>query len=372
MSEFTQGIGISMPALRGRQGDRTMYVVLPTMTEVNNFIPPDMEPAVERAQRAFDPKHAKDISEYIVSNSKTYVLGAMTYTLDREGEFIPVADGAKIGMLKFPLDAKLRCTDGQHRRHGVKSALEVFEKIGKHDQPIVVYVEPDIVARKQMFSDMNWTARRVAASVNVGFNSRDAFARAVNQVVETHPLLAGRTEKDKPSVGVKSDKIYTLGVLYDVAKRLAIRPEKKVTAAMRERLDEGVLVKKAERFFTLLLDSRPELRDALEHPSSTEELRAKSIIFNGATLKMLASVLYFATEERGYSYAELEGPLRTLDMRPSAVLWTKKTGLVSPSGKAQKLTPSSRLQDIRSATAATLEEIAPLREARVPVVNLAT
>ena len=66
MDDFTQGIGIALPALRGRQGDRTMYVVLPTMTEVNNFIPPDMEPAVERAQRALDPKHAKAIAEYIV------------------------------------------------------------------------------------------------------------------------------------------------------------------------------------------------------------------------------------------------------------------------------------------------------------------
>lgn len=361
MPDFSSSYGISLPALRGQQGARTMYVVLPSMAQVNNFIPPDMEPATERAQRALDPKHARDIGEYMEENPDTYVLGALTYALDRTGSFEAVQDGAKIGMLHLPLEAKLRCIDGQHRRHGIKPALEVLEELGSHDQAIVVYVEPDIVARKQMFSDMNWTARRVSPSVNVGFNSRDVFARAVNQLSETHAVLMGRIEKDRPSVGAKSENLYTLGVLYDVVKRLQLRPEKRVSGRVMETLDERRLVKLGASFFTLILEARPELRKAVEHPGLTDSLRPQSIIFSGAALKMLASVVYFATEERGYKMDELREPLRKLDLSPSAKLWTKQTGFVAPSGKAQKLTPSSRLQDIRAATAAALDVMAPPR-----------
>jgi DGQHR domain-containing protein len=363
MPDFTASFGLSLPALRGQQGERTIYLVMPSMVEVNNVIPPDMEPATERAQRALDPNHARAISEYIENNPQTYVLGALTYALDREGKFEPVAEGAKIGMLSIPLDAKLRCIDGQHRRHGIKPALELVEELARDDQPIVVYVEPDIVARKQMFSDMNWTVRRVSTSVNVGFNSRDIFARAVNQLVDRHPLLAGRIEKDRSSVGQKSEKLYTLGVLYDVIKRLAMRPEKRVSAKLAESFDERKLIRDGQAFLSLLLEHRPELRKAIERPDLTEDLRVKSIIFSGATLKMMASVVYFATNDRGYQLAELGAPIAALDFSPSAKLWREETGFVAPSGKAEKLTPSSRLQDIRAATSATLELVAPERMA---------
>jgi DGQHR domain-containing protein len=361
MPDFSSSFGLSLPALRGRQGERIIYLVMPSMVEVNNVIPPDMEPATERAQRALDPNHARAISEYIEGNPDTYVLGALTYALDREGRFEAVAEGAKIGMLSIPLDARLRCIDGQHRRHGIKPALEVVEELANDDQPIVVYVEPDLVARKQMFSDMNWTVRRVSTSVNVGFNSRDIFARAVNQLVDRHPLLAGRTEKDRPSVAKKSDKLYTLGVLYDVMKRLAMRPEKRVSTKVAETFDERKLVRDGGAFFSLLLEARPELRKATERPDLTEELRGGSIIFSGATLKMMASVVYFATQDRGYQLAELREAISQLDLSPTAKLWRETTGFVAPSGKAQKLTPSSRLQDIRAATSATLELVAPER-----------
>jgi DGQHR domain-containing protein len=367
MTDFSNSSGLSLPALKGRQGERVLYLVMPSMAEVNNVIPPDMEPATERAQRALDPNHARAISEYIQNNTEAYVLGALTYAVDREGRFEAVQDGASIGMLHIPLDARLRCIDGQHRRHGIKPALEVIEELAAHHQPIVIYVEPDLVARKQMFSDMNWTVRRVSSSVNVGFNSRDVFARAVNQLVNQHPLLVGRTEMDRPSVRAKSDKLYTLGVLYDVIKRLAMRPEKRVSAKLAETFDERKLAREGAAFLSLLLEARPELRKATERPDQTEELRTESIVFSGATLKMLASVVYFATHERGYQLAELREPISKLDLSPDAKLWRETTGFVAPSGKAQKLTPSSRLQDIRAATSATLDLVAPEQtEAAVP------
>ena len=45
--------------------------------------------------------------------------------------------------------------------------------------------------RRQMFADMNNTAKRVSKAVSISFDSRDPFARAVNDIAD-YPLLAGR------------------------------------------------------------------------------------------------------------------------------------------------------------------------------------
>jgi DGQHR domain-containing protein len=353
MGRFTANVGVTIPALRGKQGSRTLYLALPTMGVINNFIPPDMEPTAERSQRAFDPNHARRIGEYIVGNPEEYVLGAMTYAIDRDGIFDPVEPGAPIGMLTIPLEARMRSIDGQHRRHGIKSALDVAVEVGEEHSAVLFYVEGDLEKRKQMFSDMNWTPRPVSKSVNVGFNSRDPFSRAVQHLVESHPLLMGRAEAERASIPKGSTNLYTLGVLHDVLKRLVIGPERRLTAG--KRVTEAEIVEAGEDFFTLLMESRDEFQRVLADPGVTEEVRKESILLNGTTLRMLSGAVFFATKERGYELDDLKEPLAALNFSPDAPIWRDQTGFV-PVGKT---TPNSRLQEIRAATQAVLDVIAP-------------
>ncbi len=356
MSRFTANIGVSIPALRGKQGSRTMYLALPSNAVVNNFIPPDMEPAAERSQRAFDPNHARRIGEYIVGNPDEYVLGAMTYAIDREGIFDPVEPGAPIGMLTIPLEARMRSIDGQHRRHGIKSALDVMEEIGEEHSAILFYVEDDLEKRKQMFSDMNWTPRPVSKSVNVGFDSRDPFSRAVQHLVDSHPLLIGRAEAERASIPKGSTKLFTLGNLHDVLKRLVIGPERRLTAG--KKVSEAEIIEAGDDFFTFLMESRDEFQKVQADPEATEDVRKSTILLNGTTLRMVAGAIFYATRDRGYDLDELKEPLSEIDFSPTAPMWSTETGFV-PAGK---MTPNSRLQEIRAATHALLDRIAPLRE----------
>jgi DGQHR domain-containing protein len=333
-----------------------MYLALPSNAVVNNFIPPDMEPSHERSQRAFDPNHARRIGEYMITNPDEYVLGAITYAIDREGTFDPVEPGAPIGMLTIPLEARMRSIDGQHRRHGIKTALEVMDALGEEHSAILFYVESDVEKRKQMFSDMNWTPRPVSKSVNVGFDHRDPFSRAVQHLVDSHPLLMGRAESERASIPKGSTNLYTLGILHDVLKRLVIGPERRLTAG--KKVEDAEIIEAGDEFFTFLMESRDEFQKVHADPESTEDVRKDTILLNGTTLRMIAGAVFFAIKDRGYVLDDLKEPLGEIDFSPTAALWQTETGFV-PVGKT---TPNSRLQEIRAATSALLEQIAPVQE----------
>jgi DNA sulfur modification protein DndB len=151
MGRFQAKSGKVFPVLRGTQGGRIMYVVLLSNEVLNEQVSPEMEPTVERSQRALDPKRAQAIGNYINQYRNGYVLGALVYALDQEGEFEPVEPGANIGLLHLPMNAKMRSVDGQHRRRGIKEAIDVAEWVNDDDTAVLFCVEPEAEKRKQMF-----------------------------------------------------------------------------------------------------------------------------------------------------------------------------------------------------------------------------
>ncbi len=350
MSPLSTRTGLSLPALRGRQGARVMYLVLPANNVLNTFFTTEMEPVDDRSQRPLDPAHAKKIGRYITENPTDYALGAITYGVDVEGEFEPVQDGADIGVLHLPLDARLRSIDGQHRRQGLKEAIDVVDEIGRHNTALLLYVEPDLAKRKQMFSDMNNTARVVSKGINVAFDSRDPFARAVNTLITQHPLLQGRIETQAARLRSGSDALFTLGAVYDAVKRLFVGTGGRVRDPGA--FQEAEILERGSRFMDLLQKARPEF-DQVRNTASLEELRAASILFSSTTLKVLAGAVYecvWRDPSTGDDITELVPPLSTVDFHPNAKIW-RDTGFIS----AGKATPNARAQEVRAATRALAE-----------------
>jgi hypothetical protein len=196
----------------------------------------------------------------------------------------------------------------------------------------------------------------VSKSVNVGFDHRDPFSRAVQHLVDSHPLLMARAEAERASIPKGSTNLYTLGILHDVLKRLVIGPERRLTAG--KKVEDAEIIEAGDEFFTFLMESRDEFQKVHADPESTEDVRKNTILLNGTTLRMIAGAVFFATKDRGYVLDDLKEPLGEIDFSPTAALWQTETGFV-PVGKT---TPNSRLQEIRAATSALLERIAPVQE----------
>jgi DGQHR domain-containing protein len=349
---------LEIPVLRGRQGDRTVYVALPDNATMDRSFTSEVEPHDDRSQRALNPKHAAGIASYIVENRSEYLLGAITYAVDVEGEFVPVTAGSRLGVLRLPSDARLRSIDGQHRRQGIREALEVLEDVGDDHTALLIYVEDDLAKRRQMFSDMNWTARRVSASQNVAFDSRDPFSRATQRLVKVHPLLKDRVELELARVRRGSPYLFTLGGIYDASKRLMLGSAGKIRSYAGH--DEEQIVDRGKRFFSLL-ETRRELQEA-RTAEEVDALRAKSILVSSTTLRVLAGAVHACVEHHrkqatAFSISDLEPALTRLDFRPSAELW-QRAGFVSP-GKA---TPNARNQEVVRATNLLTGELLGLRE----------
>lgn len=350
MSSSIFKTGLSLPALRGHQGDRVMYLVLPTNNVLNTFFTTEMEPVDDRAQRPLDPKHARDIGDYITRNPAEYLLGAITYAVDVPGDFEEVEAGSGIGLLHLPLTARLRSVDGQHRRQGIKEAIDVVTQVGEDNTALLIYVESDLAHRKQMFSDMNNTPRVVSKAINVGFDSRDPFARAANRLVAEHPLLRGRVETTAARTRPGSDALYTLGAIHDAAKRLFVGTTGRVRDP--DKYTEDEIVVRATALFDLLARSRPEFAQAVD-AESLDALRTRSILFSSTTLRVIAGAVSTVIARDGVeAITDLDEDLRDVDFGPAAPIWVN-AGFVSPG----KTTPNARNQEVLAATQALVSAL---------------
>lgn len=336
LTEHFTRTGLTLPALRGQQGGRIFYLTLPTNSVLGTFFPIDIEPDGDRSQRSLDLRHAREISEYVLNNQDGYALGAVTYAIDTDGVFEEVAPGTNIGTLLLPLDLRLRSIDGQHRKEGIRIAMETLRELALDSTAALLYVEPNLTRRRQMFSDMNNTSKRVSKAVSISFDSRDPFARAVNELTETHQLLRDRVEKTSIRVGSGSGKLFTLGAIHDAVKRLFVGPNGRVKDPYKYSYDE--IMNRATAFFDLLDQARPELADN----SRT------SLLNSSTTLRVVAGAVWKASyEDSGPQLTgiHLAGTLSTVNFEPTNEIWIK-SGFVSRGSS----TPNARSQEVLAAT----------------------
>jgi DGQHR domain-containing protein len=344
MSDAPIAQGLSIAAITGQQGNRTMYQVLVENSVLNNFFTINMDPPSEKSQRQMDPKHAAAIAQYVLSNPEEYILGTVTYAVDRECPFTPSTIDPRLGVLTIPFGTNLRSLDGQHRRQGLNEAIAEDPQLALDHTAVLIYVEPELEKRRQMFSDMNATPKVVAKALNVAFDSRDPFARVAMELSEKHPLLVGNVEFAARQVNPTSLKWYTVGAVYDALKRLQVGPTGRVRNAVQ--YSDDAIRERGTQFFDLLLGARDEYR-RVQAGEDIARLRSQSILFSATTMRALSGAVHDAIETDG-SPSDATGyiaQVRALDFAPSATMW-QETGFVSPS----KTTPNARNQEVISAT----------------------
>jgi len=338
---------IAIPAIVGKQGDRTFYQLMVKNKTLTSFFAVNLEPESEKSQRALDPSHAAKITKYIVSNPQDYVLGTMTFAVDSECRFEASNIADNIGLLHIPLDSTVRSLDGQHRRHALKDAINQLESVSTDNSAMLLYVEPDVHKRRQMFSDMNSTPKVVSKAVNVRFNSRDPYSRAANRIIDEHPLLEGIVETERASVTAKSDKVWTLGGIFDALKRL--HPEYTKSSAKMAGAEENIF-NRAQVLFDILGSARLELAEASHGTLDLQVARTENILFSSVTLRAIAGALGEIYKVNGGVLSDdqiedITDRLSEVDFSPSNPAWSD-CGFLAPGTS----TPSSRLQEIKAGT----------------------
>jgi DGQHR domain-containing protein len=347
-------IGLTLPATRGKQGERTFYVVTVPNSVLNNLFTVNMDPPAEASQRQLDPRHAHDIRDYLLENPDDYVLPTVVYAVDQPCQFRAWEKSDSVGLLTIPFGTNLRSLDGQHRRQGLNEAIADDAGLAADFTSVLIYVEPDLQRRRQMFSDMNATPKIVSKGLNVYFDSRSPFSRAAQSLAAEHPLLRGNVEMEAARVRGGSDKWYTLGAVFDTLKRLQVGPTGRVR--LEQQYSEDGVRDLGAKFFDLLGAARPEYGEIAAGRADLTVLRNRNLLFSGTTLRSLAGAVHLRLEEDGPAIEVMAyAPgLASVDFSPMAEMW-RRTGFVSPG----KSTPNARNQEVLAATRELVQVMRP-------------
>ena len=348
--------GIRVPAIRGRQGKRIYYVTnLPNEFLRNIF--KDVQPAAEKSQRPIDPRHSHAIQEYIRFNRADYLIGALTYAMDTEGAFKELGESTEsdfaLGELSIPMDTTFSSLDGQHRRQALIDLLDEIPELKSETTAVLIYVEPDTAKKRQMFSDMNSTPKKVSKSLNVAFDSRDPFAKGAKLLIKKHPMLLNRTEEMAPRVKADSPNFFSLSAVQDTLKKLFVGSAGRVKEPSK--YTEKIVLKRGNEFFNILLSARPEYLEALNSASSLDLYRKQTILFSSTTLRAIAGAVhkalnYYGVEELDEINSQIDSALREVDFSTTSKMFIK-AGFI----KKGSSTPSARNQEILAATNAIFE-----------------
>jgi len=337
---------IRVPAFRSQQGRRELYHALMTNREIADFFDVrfDEEHTDKKpSQRPLQPRHAQAIADYVLSERENYVLGALVYAVENS----PAFDGKRgVGELVLDPADMYWSIDGQHRHRGLQLAIADDPALGDEVSAVLIYVEPDLDNRRQMFADMNGKAKRVTRSQNVFFDSRDVFSRVARQLALEEPL-AKHVEFHSASPKRGSQLWITLVALQDIARALQLGSAK----APKSAGDPDEALADARAFIRLVHEVRPEIRKACSGTADMVALREESILVSSTTMRVLAAAAFIRMRDDGVtSFEGYADRLGAIDFSPSNRDWVECGFIVE--GKS---TPQSRIQEMRQAALALSE-----------------
>lgn len=337
---------IRVPAFRSQQGRRELYHALMTNRQIADFFDVRFDEAHENkepSQRPLQPKHAQAIADYVLEDRESYVLGALVYAVEHSPAFKGISGVGEVVL--DPADMYWSI-DGQHRHRGLQLAIADDPKLADEVTAVLIYVEPDLASRRQMFADMNGKAKRVTRSQNVLFDSRDMFSRIARTLALEAPLRK-HVEFHSASPKRGSQLWITLVALQEIARSLQLGSAKVTKSA----IDFDTALADARAFIGVVHDARPEIRKACSGDADMVKLREESILVSSTTMRVLAAAAFDRMREDGVlSFGHYAGRLGEIDFSPANRAWVDCGFIVE--GKS---TPQSRVQEMRQAAVALSE-----------------
>ncbi|WP_431470126.1 DNA sulfur modification protein DndB [Sphingosinithalassobacter sp. LHW66-3] len=308
----------SFEAIRGIQARTAYYTIMVPLKMVPRlflFDEGDL-PADLRAQRVLSKARVPQIASYLSGNSGEYILSSLCASIDGDLIFEPASpDGPlrNVGLLSFPMDAKILLNDGQHRRAAIEEALRECPELESETISVVVFADRGLSRSQQMFADLNKNAVRPSGSLSVLYNHRDPLARLTSDVLSQVPFFGRFIEREKTSISNRTNKLYTLSSLNQAHEWLA------GPAADRFGVETTQLT---SLFWNAVYDRMPDWQRLDAGAISACELRHETVHAHGVMLQALGVVGAAAIEKDAVAIPEILKPLSEVDWsRRNLHLW---------------------------------------------------
>lgn len=188
------------PAARGLQAGRQYFMVVAPFAVLRRLLAIDNASAVlDRSQRDVDMGRAKKLAAYIKQNPGSWVIPSLVGNIESAPEFEEHVPGSMVGTLSLPMDAVIKLLDGQHRATGIMNALGEDDELRESSVPLQLYVNMDLAARQQAFTDINLNAKTVSKGLSMAYDHRDEVAQAIAEAVGKVRPWVNRIEWQKAS-----------------------------------------------------------------------------------------------------------------------------------------------------------------------------
>jgi DNA sulfur modification protein DndB len=300
-----------LPSVSGIQAGRRYFVAmcpLRLIPRLLSFDDENLRPELH-VQRIMNKARIPELARYLAAHPKSYVLSALTASIDSEVEFESMPgphEGVMPGMLKIPMSAHLLLHDGLHRRAAIEAALRQRPEMGEETISLVLYVDPGLRRAEQMFTDLKRNEAHSARSRSIVFDHRDELARLVKAMLSRVDVFGSMIEMDRSTISNRSTKLFTFSALYHATRILLA--EKKDAAF-------GAKLAFATEFWSEVARNMPDWQRARQQQVSTAELRQTYVHAHGIALAGLGCAGRALLAKYPRSWKRRMKTLGTLDWR---------------------------------------------------------
>ena len=382
-------------ALEYHQGGRQTFEVNLTLSSIPRFVAaPNPDSPIE-GNRRVDVRHAKGIASYVRERANGLIPTIVLRCPSRTLEFIPNPDvqaggGVRFGTLRVPKAniQDLNIVDGQHRVLGLDIAVrdlgeermklkseiadanetgnsvmkkelegtlsiieEQLSRISRERVTVQIVIVDSIKEFKQIFVDMNDTAKGVKLSQVIEFDSSNPLYQASIKLAD-HPLFSGKTDREKNIVGDSSADLVSLANLFQFVRAASFGITGRISDARMKEVSRDIapLVQSARASVDRLIESFPVLEQVSSGALTPAEARAKSPLARANTMRVLIGADW-ALRSIGLTPAEITFLFSQLNPDLSGA-FTSSNRLQIASGSAFPLgamAPGSRNQNLKDA-----------------------
>ena len=283
-----------IPALRAHMGDWVYYVTFLKLRDLAERVSAaaeihKSERLQEMIQRALRGRRAEEIKRYLLTHPQrlfnSVVIGVyggepQYYELDlRSGPELSVTDvpqffDGALGILQLSGGEKLFAIDGQHRLVGIKQTLKSEEGAALADEEVsAIFVahtrsQSGMERTRRLFSALNRYASPTSKKEIIALDEDDTVAIITRQLVEDHPLFAGkRTSTTKTATLASTDRVSftTIVTIYDSLDFYLRRGSNKEWSIFKRSRPEDQIVEEfyaeAKHLFDVLIEAFPQLAE---------------------------------------------------------------------------------------------------------------
>lgn len=281
------GYSHSFPAIRGVQASRVFYIAMCPMKIIPKIFIFDEEevPPELRAQRALNRARIPEIASYLIDNPDSYILSALTASVDASIQFKPYAESgpaSNMGVLSIPMDATILINDGQHRRAAIEEAIRENPAIGQDNIPVLFFIDTGLVRSQQMFADLNKYAVRPSYSLGTLYDHRDPGSDLARHLANYCIAFKGITEMEKSTISNRSTKLFTLSSIKHASRALLRKGNRQKVSDQEKHV--------AQEYWDAVAEHIPDWTRARERAVVTSDLRQNFIHAHGVALHALGIV----------------------------------------------------------------------------------